>query len=725
MGPPGFWSELRRSGASKPLQSPAVEELLEGKAVAVDVAVWLYEAQLQHDVVMHFGPIGAAVKVVFERCVRWLRKGVLPVMVLEGTGGGRSARVCSRGHGGLGSAFAAQNRVRTLLEALGVPCMHAEGEAEATCAALVAAGICDFVATTDADALLFGAPRVLHSLHLSITGKSECELWDAKAVERCVGLDRNALITAAFLVGCDYDCRHSQASQGCRESQYNSSQAAREGAGVQGIGLRQAFSAARELRVAGDGDALRAFRETVCVSRVLETPASEIARSGSRCHGCQCCGHGNVRKKVHGKKGCIQCGTTSGCLPRLAQGGCCECSHCIAVAAAGGSDIVQAARVLHRLRSRAMAEPGCFDGFTAVVQQYCRHVDHAATVAMASGGFVWKGVDACALQASVQGVFSSTSAPDKVQPLQLEWALRTIASDCPREVRANVVARQKWAASRGLLYLPLSAKSSKVGADRAPHVLVEWARVQADDLQVLQLPHAARFARTSLAHDCGLLEADARRPRALADAFARVLAECPFEIRESNDALLAWGRTHNIPLVPTAGRRLRTGRIQVIWSCVYNHTEDAKAKLVVASKDAERFGGAFKLAASHSSLLVGQRTLKDFFVSPKARSDKSGRDVDTSDREVNTQAPATPRQDCRASIGHEPLTPVKTRMARKRWPSEIICCQDETPGGSLSSSAPFVPALRDQCLSSTTWGSKPTHKRLRSSTTAAAAGEGA
>ena len=72
----------------------------------------------------------------------------------------------------------------------------------------MAAGACDFVATTDFDGLLFGAPRVLNRLNLRVAGSSECELWDADAIERLAGLDRRALIVAAFLNGCVYDMRN-------------------------------------------------------------------------------------------------------------------------------------------------------------------------------------------------------------------------------------------------------------------------------------------------------------------------------------------------------------------------------------------------------------------------------------------------------------------------------------------------------------------------------------
>ena len=51
--------------------------------VAVDAAIWLYQAQQQAALARAVGPQRAALKVVFERCSRWLRKGVLPVIVLE------------------------------------------------------------------------------------------------------------------------------------------------------------------------------------------------------------------------------------------------------------------------------------------------------------------------------------------------------------------------------------------------------------------------------------------------------------------------------------------------------------------------------------------------------------------------------------------------------------------------------------------------------------------
>jgi len=250
MGPPGLWAELRRKGAATELHGQTVDRLLTGKTVAVDAAVWFYEARCQADIRRIFGDDGAVLKVTFERVVRWLRKGVLPVVVLEGDGGGRAHRTFSRGWSKLGAAFSAQPKVRALLTALGVPWVNAEGEAEATCAALALSGVCDFVATTDFDALLFGAPKVLKGLDLR-EDSSKCELWDMEKVNRVAGVDRHGLIAATFLVGCDYDCRsQSQASQ-------------QDGHGVQGVGPRQALSIAQVLRGDGQVDALKVLADVL------------------------------------------------------------------------------------------------------------------------------------------------------------------------------------------------------------------------------------------------------------------------------------------------------------------------------------------------------------------------------------------------------------------------------------------------------------------------------
>mmetsp|Transcript_17005 Transcript_17005/g.48587 ORF Transcript_17005/g.48587 Transcript_17005/m.48587 type:complete len:785 (+) Transcript_17005:1100-3454(+) len=474
MGPPGLWAELRRSGAAVQLSGAAVEGLLEGKVVAVDGAVWLYEAQLQPSVVQAFGAAGATLKVVFERCARWLRKGVLPVLVLEGSGGGRAQRVFSRGHGALGAAFAPQAQVRALLDSLGVPWVNAEGEAEATCAALASAGACDFVATTDVDALLFGAPKVLRGLDLRQDGPSQCELWEATTIERTTGLDRRAMTAAAFLMGCDYDCRTGDpmlVMAGPRPGA-----AAREGSGIRGMGSRKAVLAARALRAHGRGDALSALRHTLHGQLHLPgDPAVEPSRAEASLDGGFSQDSATTCEVLEEEKGRGRSST----------------------------------QLLARLISQAAKEPACVVGFDSVVSQYHRHTVCNNGV----GPFTWRGISEAAAGSVLSQVYPQ-QAMEKLRPLSFEWALRRLSAECPEATLLLPCERRNWAACHGLPYVPLSAKRGRQLGDTSrhpPHALVDWALAKDPSMAPLQLPRAARSARLGVVEACGLLDAEATR----------------------------------------------------------------------------------------------------------------------------------------------------------------------------------------------------------------------
>jgi len=470
MGPPGLWAELRRQGAAKCLAGPEVELLLEGKIIAVDGAVWLYEAQTQADLVRAYGAEGAALKVTFERCVRWLRKGVLPVVVLEGNGGGRASRTFSRGWGILGSAFAPQPKIRTLLVALGIPCVDAEGEGEATCAALVASGDCDFVATTDFDALLFGASRVLRDLDLLQGVQSKCELWEADTIERVTGLNRDALVAAAFLLGCDYDCRNVSKST------------KRDGQGVRGVGVRQALKIAGALSVESGGKALAGLS-----SMVLDMYIPE----GSR--------HGSVKKSQEKPQPGRSLSRTMS-LPELSTSGIVK------------HDKEQAStrRLLSRTMSRAAEDPMCKEGFSAAVRQYNRVVGGATSSVTGERPFRWSGVNDADAALVLSRVFPGRAA-EKLDPLHLEWALRVVAAECPPIACTDPVKRRKWAAERGLRYVPLSAKRpNQHKSSRVPYVLVEFALAKGDT-GPLRLDAKKKHARVSLAEACRLLDGSKRR----------------------------------------------------------------------------------------------------------------------------------------------------------------------------------------------------------------------
>ena len=78
----------------------------------------------------------------------------------------------------------------------------------------------------------------------------------------------------------------------------------------------------------------------------------------TQCTGCKCCGHEGGRKgsiKTHGRTGCAQCGTDTGCTPRGA-GGPCQCAF----------HARQPERLLNRVVRRAALTPGFLDSCRCV-----------------------------------------------------------------------------------------------------------------------------------------------------------------------------------------------------------------------------------------------------------------------------------------------------------------------------------------------------------------------
>lgn len=103
---------------------------------------------------------------------------------------------------------------KKLLIALGLPVIQAPSEGEAQAAKLVCDGDAYAVISQDADAFLFGAPRVIR--HLGISGKRKKQ--SAMAYEKILperieldetlselGIDRDHLIALAMLVGTDFN----------------------------------------------------------------------------------------------------------------------------------------------------------------------------------------------------------------------------------------------------------------------------------------------------------------------------------------------------------------------------------------------------------------------------------------------------------------------------------------------------------------------------------------
>ncbi|CAE6417991.1 unnamed protein product [Rhizoctonia solani] len=92
-------------------------------------------------------------------------------------------------------------QIQILLRLFGVPFVNAPMEAEAQCAFLAQHGLVEGVITDDSDVFLFGAGRVYRNM-FNQSKTVECFL--AADLDRELGLDRETLISLAYLLGSDY-----------------------------------------------------------------------------------------------------------------------------------------------------------------------------------------------------------------------------------------------------------------------------------------------------------------------------------------------------------------------------------------------------------------------------------------------------------------------------------------------------------------------------------------
>nr|QDO16460.1 DNA repair protein XPG [Crypthecodinium cohnii] len=94
-----------------------------------------------------------------------------------------------------------QSDIEQLLDACGIPYIHAPAEAEAQCAFLAQAELVDAVASDDSDTLVFGAKHVYRRL---FSDDHTVECYDASRLQSRLGLIQADLIVLAMLLGCDY-----------------------------------------------------------------------------------------------------------------------------------------------------------------------------------------------------------------------------------------------------------------------------------------------------------------------------------------------------------------------------------------------------------------------------------------------------------------------------------------------------------------------------------------
>ncbi|CAG0916831.1 unnamed protein product [Notodromas monacha] len=291
--------------------SPAMEQTtvnsLRGKCIAVDLSVWVCESSTSSWAQTQFVK-NAHLRTLFFRAVFLAGRDVNLVFVTDGVAPDLKADVMAERNSRRGLATQASDAPRTrkhfagvikkcvrMLEMMGFCCVASDGEAECTCAHLDSEGIVDGCFTQDSDAFLYGARTVYRNFRMVKQrggGGAIFEMYTANRIEELLKLNRESLIAAALLLGCDYDSK-----------------------GVQGVGKEKVLKLLTEIWI--DENPLEKLRRWRTESEEFRLRSISQANKSSSPK-CSHCGHAG-RSNIHKKNGCVTCGTRSGCHSETSQ----------------------------------------------------------------------------------------------------------------------------------------------------------------------------------------------------------------------------------------------------------------------------------------------------------------------------------------------------------------------------------------------------------------------
>ncbi|KAM9704443.1 flap endonuclease GEN homolog 1 [Menidia menidia] len=213
MGVHELWSIVEPVRESVPLYS------LSGKTLAVDLSLWVCEAQ--HVQAMMGRVMKPHLRNLFFRVSSLTLMGLKLVFVMEGEapklksetmrkrtetryGGFRKAPAPkSASHASRGRFNAVLRECAEMLDYLGVPWVTAAGEAEAMCAYLDSQGLVDGCITNDGDAFLYGARTVYRNFNMN-SKDPHVDCYQTSRVHSQLHLCRENLVGLAILLGCDY-----------------------------------------------------------------------------------------------------------------------------------------------------------------------------------------------------------------------------------------------------------------------------------------------------------------------------------------------------------------------------------------------------------------------------------------------------------------------------------------------------------------------------------------
>ncbi|XP_062850735.1 flap endonuclease GEN homolog 1 [Trichomycterus rosablanca] len=294
MGVNDLWSILSPVQESVPLYS------LTGKTLAVDLSLWICEAQHVQ------GMMGRVTKPhlrnLFFRASSVLRMGIKLIFVMEGeapklkaetmkkrtetafrTNKTKSApKPAKTTNTSRGRFMAVLRECAEMLDYLGLPWVAAAGEAEAMCAFMDAQGLVDGCITSDGDAFLYGARTVYRNFNMN-TKDPQIECYKMSRVETELQLKRETLVGLAVLLGCDYIPK-----------------------GVPGVGKEQTLKLIQNLN---GQTLLQKFSDWgKTASETLECAVKKVTH-------CLVCRHPGSAKS-HEQKGCVYCDSKKFCQPQ-------------------------------------------------------------------------------------------------------------------------------------------------------------------------------------------------------------------------------------------------------------------------------------------------------------------------------------------------------------------------------------------------------------------------
>ncbi|XP_009988677.1 PREDICTED: flap endonuclease GEN homolog 1 [Tauraco erythrolophus] len=334
MGVTNLWQIL------EPVRQPVNLSSLKGKTLAVDLSLWVCEAQTVKKM------IGVVTKPhlrnLFFRFSFLTSMGIKLVFVMEGEAPKLKADTMSKRnemrYGPLKRVGAARTgrslfkailrECLELLECLGVPWVQAAGEAEAMCAYLNAKGYVDGCITNDGDVFLYGAQTVYRNFAMNAKDPL-LDCYTMSSIKEKLGCDRESLIGLAVLLGCDYLPK-----------------------GVPGVGKEQALKLIETLR---GQNLLQRFEQWKERFRHDSDPPLTVKRV---IHCSECHHPGSYREHEH--SGCKLCESTRYCKPTESKYCPCEWHQL--------ERVKQASAVEDNIRKKATSCEGF--PFSEVIQEF-------------------------------------------------------------------------------------------------------------------------------------------------------------------------------------------------------------------------------------------------------------------------------------------------------------------------------------------------------------------